>query len=131
MELNEKLNKELERRFEDLENLETGSDEQTKATDNIVKLYKLRTDVNEQEASAAADADKYALEKHKLELEEQKVKDSKLISIIGTMASVGVTRAGFAVGSHWYGKGFKFEETGTICSSTFKGLMRDFKFFKR
>lgn len=131
MELNEKLNKELERRFEDLENLETGSDEQTKATDNIVKLYKLRTDVNEQEASAAADADKYALEKHKLELEEQKVKDSKLISIIGTMVSVGVTLAGFAVGSHWYGKGFKFEETGTICSSTFKGLMRDFKFFKR
>ena len=127
MKLNEKLNKELERRFEDLENLETGSDEQTKATDNIVKLYKLRTDVNEQEASA----DKYALEKHKLELEEQKVKDSKLISIIGTMASVGVTLAGFAVGSHWYGKGFKFEETGTICSSTFKGLMRDFKFFKR
>lgn len=83
MKLNEKLNKELERRFEDLENLETGSDEQTKATDNIVKLYKLRTDVNEQEASAAADADKYALEKHKLELEEQKVKDSKLISICG------------------------------------------------
>ena len=131
MELHEKLNKELERRFEDLENLETGSDEQTKATDNIVKLYKLRTDVNEQEASAAADADKYALERHKLELEEQKVKDSKLISIIGTMASIGVTLAGFAVGSHWYGKGFKFEETGTICSSTFKGLMRDFKFFKR
>lgn len=124
MELNERLDKELERRFEDLGNLETGSDEQGKATDNIVKLYKLRMDENEQENSKNADEDK-------LELEEQKAKDDKLIRILTTVTSVGVTIAGFAVGSHWYGKGFKFEETGTICSSTFKGLMRDFRFFKK
>lgn len=131
MELNERLDKELERRFEDLGNLETGSDEQGKATDNIVKLYKLRMDENEQENSKNADEDKAVLERHKLELEEQKAKDDKLIRILTTVTSVGVTIAGFAVGSHWYGKGFKFEETGTICSSTFKGLMRDFKFFKK
>ena len=124
MELNERLDKELERRFEDLGNLETGSDEQGKATDNIVKLYKLRMDENEQENSKNAD-------EHKLELEEQKAKDDKLIRILTTVTSVGVTIAGFAVGSHWYGKGFKFEETGTICSSTLKGIMRDFRFFKK
>ena len=131
MELNERLNKELERRFEDLENLKTGSDEQGKATDNIVKLYKLRMDENEQESNKNADEDKAVLERHKLELEEQKAKDDKLIRILTTVTSVGVTIAGFAVGSHWYGKGFKFEETGTICSSTFKGLMKDFRFFKK
>lgn len=131
MELNERLDKELERRFEDLENLATGSDEQGKATDNIVKLYKLRMDENEQENSKNADEDKAVLERHKLELEEQKAKDDKLIRILTTAASAGLTIAGLAVGSHWYGKGFKFEETGTICSSTFKGLMRDFKFFKK
>ena len=131
MELNERLDKELERRFEDLENLKTGSDEQGKATDNIVKLYKLRMDENEQENSKNADEDKAVLERHKLELEEQKAKDDKLIRILTTVTSVGVTIAGFAVGSHWYGKGFKFEETGTICSSPFKGLMRDFRFFKK
>lgn len=131
MELNERLDKELERRFEDLENLKTGSDEQGKATDNIVKLYKLRMDENEQENSKNADEDKAVLERHKLELEEQKAKDDKLIRILTTVTSVGVTIAGFAVGSHWYGKGFKFEETGTICSSMFKGLMRDFRFFKK
>ena len=131
MELNERLDKELERRFEDLGNLETGSDEQGKATDNIVKLYKLRMDENEQENSKNADEDKAVLERHKLELEEQKAKDDKLIRILTTVTSVGVTIAGFAVGSHWYGKGYKFEETGTICSSTFKGLMRDFRFFKK
>ena len=131
MELNERLDKELERRFEDLENLKTGSDEQGKATDNIVKLYKLRMDENEQENSKNADEDKAVLERHKLELEDQKAKDDKLIRILTTVTSVGVTIAGFAVGSHWYGKGFKFEETGTICSSTFKGLMRDFRFFKK
>ena len=69
MELNEMMDKELKRRFEDLENLKTGSDEQSKATDNIVKLYKLRMDENEQNVSKEADEDKLLLEKSKLELE--------------------------------------------------------------
>ena len=77
------------------------------------------------------DEDKLLLEKSKLELEAEKAKDDKLIRILTTVTSVGVTIAGFAVGSHWYGKGFKFEETGTICSSTFKGLMKDFRFFRK
>ena len=131
MELNEMMDKELKRRFEDLEDLKTGSDEQSKATDNIVKLYKLRMDENEQNVSKEADEDKLLLEKSKLELEAEKAKDDKLIRILTTVTSVGVTIAGFAVGSHWYGKGFKFEETGTICSSTFKGLMKDFRFFRK
>lgn len=131
MELNEIMNKELKRRFEDLENLKTGSDEQSKATDNIVKLYKLRMDENEQNVSKEADEDKLLLEKSKLELEAEKAKDDKLIRILTTVTSVGISIAGFAVGSHWYGKGFKFEETGTICSSTFKGLMKDFRFFRK
>lgn len=131
MELNEMMDKELKRRFEDLESLKTGSDEQSKATDNIVKLYKLRIDENEQNVSKEADEDKLLLEKSKLELEAEKAKDDKLIRILTTVTSVGISIAGFAVGSHWYGKGFKFEETGTICSSTFKGLMKDFRFFRK
>lgn len=131
MELNEMMDKELKRRFEDLESLKTGSDEQSKATDNIVKLYRLRMDENEQNVSKEADEDKLLLEKSKLELEAEKAKDDKLIRILTTVTSVGISIAGFAVGSHWYGKGFKFEETGTICSSTFKGLMKDFRFFRK
>lgn len=131
MELNEMMDKELKRRFEDLENMKTGSDEQSKATDNIVKLYKLWMDENEQNVSKEADEDKLLLEKSKLELEAEKAKDDKLIRILTTVTSVGISIAGFAVGSHWYGKGFKFEETGTICSSTFKGLMKDFRFFRK
>lgn len=131
MELNEMMDKELKRRFEDLESLKTGSDEQSKATDNIVKLYKLRIDENEHNVSKEADEDKLLLEKSKLELEAEKAKDDKLIRILTTVTSVGISIAGFAVGSHWYGKGFKFEETGTICSSTFKGLMKDFRFFRK
>lgn len=131
MELNEMMDKELKRRFEDLENLKTGSDEQSKATDNIVKLYKLRMDENEQNVRKEVDEDKLLLENSKLELEAEKAKDDKLIRILTTVTSVGISIAGFAVGSHWYGKGFKFEETGTICSSTFKGLMKDFRFFRK
>lgn len=93
MELNERLDKELERRFEDLENLKTGSDEQGKATDNIVKLYKLRMDENEQENSKNADEDKAVLERHKLELEEQKAKDD---IVGGVLMSVSLFFGGLA-----------------------------------
>ena len=96
-----------------------------------MKLYKLRMDENEQNVSKEADEDKLLLEKSKLELEAEKAKDDKLIRILTTVTSVGISIAGFAVGSYWYGKGFKFEETGTICSSTFKGLMKDFRFFRK
>ena len=72
MELNEMMDKELKRRFEDLESMTTGSDEQGKATDNIVKLYKLRMDEKEANVSKEADEDKLELEKHKLELESNR-----------------------------------------------------------
>ena len=98
MELNEMMDKELKRRFEDLENLKTGSDEQSKATDNIVKLYKLRMDENEQNVRKEADEDKLLLENSKLELEAEKAKDDKLIRILTTVTSVGISIAGFAVG---------------------------------
>ena len=82
MELNEMMDKELKRRFEDLENLKTGSDEQGKATDNLVKLYKLRMDENEANVNKEADEDKLELEKHKLELEIAKADDDKFIRIL-------------------------------------------------
>lgn len=84
MELNEMMDKELKRRFEDLENLKTGSDEQGKATDNIVKLYKLRMDENESNVNKEADEDKLELEKHKLELEIAKA-DAPAV-ILGTLS---------------------------------------------
>ena len=131
MELNEMMDKELKRRFEDLENLTTGSDEQGKATDNIVKLYKLRMDENQQTASKEADEDRLQMEKRKYELEVAKADDDKLIRILTVATGVGTTVLGFVVGGHFYNKGFKFEETGTICSSTLKSIMKDFRFFKK
>ena len=131
MELNEMMDKELKRRFEDLENMTTGSDEQGKATDNIVKLYKLRMDENEANVSKEADEDKLELEKHKLELEIAKADDDKFIRILTVATGIGTTVLGFVVGGHFYNKGFKFEETGTICSSTLKSIMKDCRFFKK
>ena len=46
MELNEMMDKELKRRFEDLENLKTGSDEQSKATDKVYKGLLSDTKIN-------------------------------------------------------------------------------------
>ena len=131
MELNERLDKELERRFEDLELLDTGSDAQVKATENIVKLYRMRMEENEKNANKEAEEDKLQLEKHKHELEISKADDDRRIRKMTVWTGVVTTLLSFAAGCYWYGKGFRFEETGTICSSTLKGIMRDFKFFRK
>lgn len=131
MELNERLDKELERRFEDLENLKTGSDEQVKATENIVKLYRMRMEENEKQANKEAEEDKLQLEKHKHELEISKADDDRKIRKTTIWTGVGTTAVSTVVGVCLILKGFKFEETGTICSSTFKNLMKDFRFFKK
>lgn len=131
MELNERLDKELERRFEDLENLESGSDAQGKATENIVKLYRMRMEENDKNVAKEADEDRLLLEKHKQELEIQKAKDDKFIRILTVGTGTVTTVAGLLLGAHFTGKGFKFEETGTFCSMTMKGLMKDWKFFRK
>ena len=131
MELNERLDKELERRFEDLENLDTGSDAQVKATENIVKLYRMRMEENEKKANKEAEEDKLQLEKHKHELEISKAEDDRKIrkTTIWTGLATGV--ASGAVGCYWLAKGFEFEKTGTFCSKTMTGIMKVFNYFRK
>lgn len=130
MELNERLDRELARRFEDLENLESGSDAQGKATENIVKLYKMRMEEEKNNVSKEADEDKLLMEKHRLELEAKKASDDKFIRILTTSLTTACTVGSLLAGAHFTAKGFKFEETGTFCSATMKGLTKMWNFKK-
>lgn len=131
MELNERLDKELERRFEDLADLESGSEAQSKATENIVKLYRMRMEENEKNVSKEADEDKLLLDKHKLELESKKASDDKLIRLLTVGIGAVTGAASLALGAHFTVKGFKFEETGTFCSATMKSLTKNWNFFRK
>ena len=118
------LGEEIKTEIRDLSTLEPGSKEKSTAIEDLAKLYKLRIeetrnewDFNEKYESRDSD-----IQFKKDQLEEQ-VKDRYF--------RFGVEAAGIILPlifyAIWMKRGFKFEETGTYTSTTFRGLFNRFK----
>ena len=123
-EIRKLLEEEIKREIRDLSTLEPGSKEKSTAIEDLAKLYRLRIeetrnewDFNEKYESRDSD-----IQFKKDQLEEQ-VKDRYF--------RFGVEAAGIILPlifyAIWMKRGFKFEETGTYTSTTFRGLFNRFK----
>lgn len=100
------LNEEIKEGFESLSDVQLSNDEYTRASDNLVKLYKLKIEE---------------------EKNEQDRKDQNRIRIIGYIlegASIVLPLGFYGI---WMKRGLKFEESGTFTSNTFRGLISNFK----
>jgi hypothetical protein len=123
-EIKKMLEEEIKAGIEDLSSLESGSQEKTAAIDDLVKLYKLRIEETKNELEFDEKYDGRVTEElfKKKQFEEQ-VKDRYF--------KLGVEAAGILVPlifyAVWMRKGFRFEETGTFTSTTFRGLFNRFK----
>lgn len=129
--IEELLSEEIAAEIQALSGLNSGSKEKSTAIDDLTKLYKLRIEENksiwdadekynrrvmEDEANARDD------EVKRTQIAEQ-VKDRYFrVSIAAAELMIPLMFYGI-----WMKKGFKFEETGTITSSTFKGLISRFR----
>ena len=108
----------------DLSSLPSGSEEKSSAIEDLVKLYKLRIEEtkNEWDFNEKYDAHESDKQFKKAQLKEQ-VKDRYF--------RLGVEAAGIILPLIFYGiwmrRGFKFEETGTFTSTTFRGLFNRFR----
>jgi len=123
-EIRKLLGEEIKTEIRDLSTLEPGSKEKSTAIEDLAKLYKLRIeetknewDFNEKYESRDSD-----IQFKKDQLEEQ-VKDRYF--------RLGVEAAGIILPlifyATWMKRGFRFEETGTYTSTTFRGLFNRFK----
>lgn len=123
-EIRKLLEEEIKREIRDLSTLEPGSKEKSTAIEDLAKLYRLRIeetrnewDFNEKYESRDSD-----MQFKKNQLEEQ-VKDRYF--------RLGVEAAGIILPlifyAVWMKRGFKFEETGTYTSTTFRGLFNRFR----
>ncbi len=123
-EIRKLLEEEIKAEIRDLSTLEPGSKEKSTAIEDLAKLYKLRIeetknewDFNEKYKSRDSD-----IQFKKDQLEEQ-VKDRYF--------RFGVEVAGIILPlifyAAWMKRGFKFEETGTYTSTTFRSLFNRFK----
>ncbi len=129
--IDELLNEEIADEIKALSELEAGSNEKSAAIEDLTKLYKLR--IEENKSSWDAD-DKYnrRIMDEKSNDKDDEIKQKQLEEQVkDRYFKVGIAAAELMIPLMFYGiwmnKGFKFEETGTITSSTFKGLINRFR----
>ena len=123
-EIRDLLGEEIKTEIRDLSTFEPGSKEKSIAIEDLAKLYKLRIeetrnewDFNEKYESRDSD-----IQFKKDQLEEQ-VKD-RYFKLGVEAASIILPLMFYAA---WMKRGFRFEETGTYTSTTFRGLFNRFK----
>lgn len=111
------LNEEISSEIKNLSSFRPGSEEQTAAVENLAKLYELR------------------IEETKVELDFKENCERLMDQVWDRYLKLGIEVAGLILPlifyAHWMRKGFKFEETGTFTSTTFRGLFNRFRPTKR
>lgn len=112
-EIRELLNEEIKKQIKDLSNLNPGSEEKSRATDDVAKLYKLAVEEEKGERDS---------ENEKNQLAEQKKDRYVKIGIAAAEITLPLIFYGI-----WMRKGLRFEETGSFTSTTFKGLINRFR----
>lgn len=132
------LEEEILSEFEDLKSLTPGTEKQQMVIENIAKLYRLeleeaKSDADWDETCNRRDADARH-ERNELEKqsrEEQIKKDQLAEQKKDRYFRLGVEAVGIILPmmfyASWMRRGFKFEETGTFTSTTFRGLFNRFK----
>lgn len=115
------LEEELQRGIETLGKTDPSSELYDEIVDTISALYKLKIE----EAKVEIE---YKKELARQESEYVKSKNERKLQYIRTGVEIGLGLSSL-VGSIWFAKkGFKFEETGTYTSQTFRNSLSRFKF---
>ena len=121
-----------------LSNLEPGSKEQQTAVENVTKLYRLGledvkadTDYDEKIYRRDVDAQHEQEELDRQAREEHFKKDQLAEQTKDRYFKLGIAAAEIVLPlifyATWMKRGFKFEETGTYTSTTFRGLFNRFR----
>ena len=119
-ETKEMLNAKIKELTRDIESLPAGSEERARAVKDLETLGKLYVEIKKAESEASKSND---------ELLESKKDRWVKIAIAGVEIAVVILFDSF-----WMAKGFKFEETGSLTSGTFKEFRNNnkiIKFFKK
>lgn len=116
------LQGELVTEIKGLSKLNQGSKEHSEAVDSVTKLYKIIIEETENDRALRERSDRDIIQEREWQL---KLVQSRRESV-GQYVKIAVDVAGVIVPvivySVWMGKGFKFEQTGTFTSTTFRNF---------
>ena len=118
------LEEEIKEEIRSLSELDSGSKEKSAAIDDLAKLYKLKIE------DTKVDFD-YG-EKYEARASDEQLKRDQLSEQVkDRYFRLGIEAAGILLPlmfyAIWMRRGFRFEETGTYTSTTFRGLFNCFK----
>ena len=126
--IKEMLDERIQSQIEYIASLDDDDENKTKAIDDLVQLYKLRIEEskNDKELEEKKERRLMELEQESLKAENdlKEQRKDRIIKIVLTAAEVGLPLLFYG---RWMKKGFKFEETGSFSSTTFRGLFSKFK----
>ena len=147
--IKELLNEEIAAEIQAISSLNSGSEEKSKAIEDLAKLYRLRIDETKSELDAEDKRSRRTLESEanvreneikksqldeqiKADVQDEQYKRSQLDEQVkDRYFKLGIAAAELLIPLMFYGiwmrKGFKFEETGTYTSTTFRGLFNRFR----
>lgn len=108
-----KLSEEIDQKIEETKNLEFGSEQYKTATQSLYMMQKV-----------AGEYDKGVRE-------TEMVKKQHKLNIVEIGGGLLVSVAGLVLYDVWNKRGYQFETTGTVCSSTFRRMLSDTKVLKR
>lgn len=129
--IKELLNEEIAAEIQAISSLDSGSEEKSKAIEDLAKLYRLRIEETKSELDAEDKRSRRTLESE-ASVRENEIKKSQLDEQVkDRYFRLGIAAAELLIPLMFYGiwmrKGFKFEETGTYTSTTFRGLFNRFR----
>ena len=147
--IKELLNEEIAAEIQAISSLDSGSEEKSKAIEDLAKLYRLRIEETKSELDAEDKRRRRTLESEanvreneikksqldeqiKADVQDEQYKRSQLDEQVkDRYFKLGIAAAELLIPIMFYGiwmrKGFKFEETGTYTSTTFRGLFHRFR----
>lgn len=129
------LDEEIKAGLEGLSSLNYGSKEHSEAVENLTKLYKLRIEDSKAAMEYNKEIDNDQFRRDQMEKEEQSRKEQLAEQRIDRYVRIGIAAAELVVPivfyNIWMKRGFKFEETGSFTSTTFRGLINRFRPTKR
>lgn len=147
--IKELLNEEIAAEIQAISSLGSGSEEKSRAIEDLAKLYRLRIEETKSELDAEDKRSRRTLESEasvreneikksqldeqiKADVQDEQYKRSQLDEQVkDRYFRLGIAAAELLIPLMFYGiwmrKGFKFEETGTYTSTTFRGLFNRFR----
>ena len=119
-EINDMLEAEIKDEIDNLSLLEFGGKEHTAAVSSIEKLYNLRMESDKFQKCEDSKDREEAVKREQIKAEAISRNLKTAVEVLGLVVTTGV-------GIWVTVKGFKFEETGTFCSTTLRNSIPWFK----